>query len=242
MAAYQILSTRKIDPLLIKQAKQNNIEIVEKEFISVKPILTKEKAAEILAWANAGKEYIAFTSANAVAPFDYYLHPYDTYYVVNWKIFCLAGKTKEAVLNSRTLEKNIVDTATHAKALAQKIVEHDVKELLFFCGTKRREELPTFLKAHNVTVHEVTVYETLEVPTVHTKKIDGILFFSPSAVSSFFSVNKLDRKTICFAIGETTAAAIADFTDNKVITSEVPSPEMVIASVQFYFQNKTCYE
>jgi uroporphyrinogen-III synthase len=61
-------------------------------------------------------------------------------------------------------------------------------------------------------------------------------------VQSFFSVNHLKKSTVCFAIGKTTAESIADFTGNKIITSESPSQEMMIASVQNYFQNINCYE
>jgi uroporphyrinogen-III synthase len=161
---------------------------------------------------------------------------------VDWKIFCLSGKTREAVLNALVLEKNIVATAENASALAQKIIEHDVKEILFFCGNKRREELPAILKKNGITVHEIIVYETIEIPSIITADIDGIQFFSPSAVHSFFSVNSLTRNTVCFAIGNTTADAIKDFTDNRIIISESPTQEMMMACVQFYFQNINCYE
>ena len=136
--------------------------------------------------ASSGKEYIAFTSANAVTPFDQYLHQHDTYYVVGWKIFCLEGKTKETVLNSLLPKKNIIATAENAETLSQKIIEHGVKEIIFFCGDKRRNDLPDGLKKAGIIVHEVVVYETLEVPAIAAGDIDGILFFSPSAVRKFF--------------------------------------------------------
>jgi uroporphyrinogen-III synthase len=140
------------------------------------------------------------------------------------------------------LEKNIMATAEYGKDLAQKIVEYGVKEIVFFCGNKRRDELPTILREHNIAVHEVIVYETVEVPSVATNDIDAVLFFSPSAVNSFFSVNQLEKQTVCFAIGTTTADSIADYTDNKVIISEAPSQEMMLASLRFYFENKDYYE
>ncbi len=242
MAKYKVLSTKKLSPLLIEESKQNSIQIIEQEFISVQPIITKEKCKEVLDLAKSGKEYVAFTSANAVTPFYEYLHQHDTYFVVGWKIFCLAGKTKEAVLNSLLPEKNIISTAENAKVLSQKIIEHGVKEIIFFCGNKRRDDLPNILKDAGIIVHEVVVYETIEIPAVATKDIDAILFFSPSTVASFFTINKLNSKCVCFAIGQTTANTIIDFADNKIIIVETPSQETMVASVKFYFQNINCYE
>jgi uroporphyrinogen-III synthase len=242
MAKYKVLSTKKLSPPLIEKAKQKDIDIIEKEFIITQPIFTREKVKEVLDWVFAKKEYAAFTSANAVLPFKQYLHQYDTFYIADWKIFCLEAKTKTAVLENSTLLGNIMETAENAKALAQKIKEKSVDEIIFFCGNKRRDELPGILKDAGIKVHEVVVYETQEVPLVTTNEFDGVLFFSPSAVQSFFSVNKLSSQMICFATGPTTAAALADFTHNKIITSEAPGQEMMMACVQTYFQHINCYE
>lgn len=241
MAKYKVLSTKKLEPSLVEAAQQQDIAITEQEFISIRPIWTKEKAEEVL--AVSGKAgYVAFTSANAVTPFEKYFHQQDTYYVVNWKIFSLSGATKDAIVHSPLIEKNIVDTAANATALAEKIIAHGIPEIVFFCGDKRRNELPSTLRNAGITVHEIVVYETIDTPVITTDDMDGILFFSPSAVRSFFSVNQLKPQTVCFAIGQTTADTIADVTDNRIIISEAPSQEMMLASVQFYFKNINCYE
>lgn len=236
----KVLSTKKLSPSLIEQARQYGLDIIEQEFIAIKPIWSEEKFNEI--YKLFIKPYAIFTSANAVEIVDKYLHPHDTYYVVDWKIFCISGRTKEAVINASMLEKNIMATADYGKDLAQKIVEQGIKEVVFFCGNKRRDELPTILKQHHITVHEVVIYETVEVPSILTNDIDAVLFFSPSAVNSFFSVNQLEKKTVCFAIGTTTADSIAGYTDNKVIISEAPSQEKMLQSVQLYFEKKVGYE
>ena len=239
MAKYKVLTTKKLWDSLVKQANENDIEVIEKEFIYVEPIITEEKAKEVLDLAHSEKEYIAFTSANAVHPFKKYLHYKDTYYVAGWKIFCLSGKTKEELSESYSkLIGEIIDTAENARTLAQKIIRSGVKEIIFFCGNKRRDELPSILKNAGLVVHEVVVYNTHEIATVVTDDIDGILFFSPSAITSFFSVNQLKKNTICFAIGQTTEDVLANFTDNKIIVSESPSQEMMMALVNSYFQNE----
>ena len=241
-AKHKVLSTKKLEPSLVQKANECGIEIFEQEFISVRPIKNEETFRRIIEFAEAGKRTIVLTSANAVNVLDGYMHVGDTYYAVDWKIFCLSGKTKEAVLSAKLLEKNIIGEAPNATALAKEIIQHGVQEIVFFCGNKRRDDLPNVLKEAGVMVHEVVVYETMETPQVSTSDVDGILFFSPSAVQSFFSVNQLKKDTVCFAIGQTTADSIADFTDNRIIVSESPSQEMLLASVRFYFDNSGCYD
>lgn len=241
-AKHKVLSTKKLEPSLVEKAKEKGIEIIEQEFILIRPIRNEETFRKITGFAEDKKLIIALTSANAVGVLDSYMHVGDTFYVIDWKIFCLSGKTKEAVLSARLLGKNIIGEATNATALAKQIIQHGVQEIVFFCGNRRRDTLPTILEEAGIIVHEVVVYETLETPQVSTAGIDGILFFSPSAVQSFFSVNQLKKDTVCFAIGLTTADSIADFTDNRIIVSEVPSQEMLLGSVQFYFQNSGCYD
>lgn len=242
MARHKVLSTKKLDPLLVEQAKANGIDIIEQEFISIKPVWNKETYDRIIQLAENGKLDIVFTSANAVEILDQYLVAEDTYYVIDYRLFSLSGKTKQAIEQARLLKGTILGEAPTAGLLARKIIEQGIKEVVFFCGNKRRDELPALLKEAGVTVHEVTVYETIETPVAATENMKAILFFSPSAVQSFFSVNQLKKDTVCFAIGETTAASLADFTDNRIIISEFPSQEMMMASVNFYFQNYNCYE
>lgn len=238
----QILSTKKLLPTIIEQAKQMNIEIIEKEFISIKPISTVEKYEEIMPLIlNSKTINVVFTSPNAVDVIKNYLHHADTWYVPDWNVFCLQGKTNDS-LHPYINRNRILATAKNASGLAQKIIDFGEKEIVFFCGQNRRNELPEMLKNAGVNIHEIVVYETRETPFISDQAFDGILFFSPSAVKSFFSVNHLNKENICFAIGETTAAAIKEYTSNKIIISESQTQEMMLATINFYFQNSNCYE
>jgi uroporphyrinogen-III synthase len=242
MIAYNVLSTKKISPSLITKARQNNIEIIEQEFISIKPILTKEKYEQVMPIVlNTKASNVVFTSANAVEAVKNYLHQDATWFLPNWDIFCLSGKTKDS-LKPNIKESQIIATAENASALAQKIVERSIQEIVFFCGTKRRDELPGILKRAKIKLEEIAVYETMETPVVSPMVYDGILFFSPSSIKSFFSVNQLNKNIVCFVIGKTTADALKEYTDNKVIISEYPGEEMMLATVNFYFKNINCYE
>jgi uroporphyrinogen-III synthase len=56
-------------------------------------------------------------------------------------------------------------------------------------------------------------------------------------VESYCSLNTIDRNTILFAIGNTTAAALKDL-NNKVIISEVPGKEDVVNTMINYYKTK----
>jgi uroporphyrinogen-III synthase len=241
---HKILSTKKLDPSLKEEMEQKAVEVVEQEFITIQPINTLEKHQEVFLWiTNTEPIAVAFTSQHAVTYVFKHLHSYDTYYVpAQWKLFCLEGATRNAVIEQK-YDNQVVDTASNATELAKKIITNGTfKKALFFCGNKRRDELPALLKEQGIEVHEVIVYETVETPVVATQDMDAVLFFSPSAVKSFFSVNSLPKKTACFAIGATTAQAITDYTDNRVITSDDTTQESLLASVWFYLQNINIYE
>jgi uroporphyrinogen-III synthase len=242
MTKYKVLSTKKLDASLVEKAKENDIEIIEQEAISVHSILTEEKANEIMPFIlSKDVQSVVFTSSNAVETIKKFLRQDDTWIVPNWDVFCISGKTKD-LLHPYINPSRIIATAEYGKDLAERIIENGVMDVVFFSGNKRRDELPLILKEAGVTIHEIVIYETIETPQVSTEDIDGILFFSPSAVQSFFSVNQLKKETVCFSIGYTTAESVAGFTDNRTIISEAPSQEMILASVHFYFANKACYE
>lgn len=239
MAKYKVLSTKKLEPSLIELAKKNDIEIIEQEFISINPIRNQETFNRILGFINGKILNIALTSTNAVDALNSYMHFNDTYLVADWNIFCLSGKTKEAVMNALLLRKNIAGEASNATELAGEIISKGVKEIVFFCSDKRRDELPTTLKNANIKVHEVIVYETTETPVTVSNDFDAVLFFSPSGVQSFFSANELNEDSVCFAIGRTTATSIATYTQNKIINSIIPDPKMMIEEAIEYFKQET---
>ncbi|NII24065.1 uroporphyrinogen-III synthase [Pseudoflavitalea sp. X16] len=244
MAQYTILSTKKIAPTLKEEMVQRGIDVLEEEFITIKPILNQIKQVEIKPWIEHPVEIaVVFTSQHAAATVNKYLRPFDTYIIPgNWRVFCLSGATKESA-QQHILAEQLIDTAPNATELAAKIIAHgQFKQVVFFCGNQRREELPRLLKEAGIEVVEIVVYETIATPVLATNNLDAVLFFSPSAVKSFFSVNTLKKDTPCFAIGATTAAAIGEYTDNKVITSDTPSPETMLASVLFYLQNIDLYK
>lgn len=146
--------------------------------------------------------------------------------------FCVGSKTK------KLLEENgmtVIASAEYGKDLAEIIVEKYPNEnFIFFCGNRRRDELPSILKKNMVSFEEIEVYKTILNPKKMEQAFDGILFFSPSGVESYIKGQMFENGgipafagMIAFCIGTTTATEAKKYTE-KVIVAEKPTIESVI--------------
>lgn len=225
-----ILSTRPIDAPLINEARYQNIEIDILSFIETVPIQSIEVQQEI---ENAllKSSAVVFTSMNAVEAVANELDGHQP----DWKIYSIGNTTRQLV-KKYFGEEAIAGSAESAAELAELIVgEDNSDDIFFFCGEQRRDELPDILRSNDIDVNEIVVYQTIQVKHKIEKTYHGILFFSPSAVQSFFSNNKISDKTILFAIGNTTATEIKKYTNNKIITGDEPSKEnLVMEMIRYY--------
>ena len=206
-----ILSTRPIGDPLINESKHQNIEIDILSFIETVPIRSIEVQQEI---ENAllKSSAVVFTSMNAVEAVANELDGHQP----DWRIYSMGNTTRQLV-KKYFGEEAIAGTAESAAELAELIVEEDNSDdIFFFCGEQRRDELPDILRSNDIDVNEIVVYQTIQVKHKIEKTYHGILFFSPSAVQSFFSNNKISDKTILFAIGNTTATEIKKYANNKI--------------------------
>jgi len=240
----RILCTRPLSEHLLQEAATQGLDISVQAFTDIQPLVTKELWAiiEPLIFRNIT---VVFTSAHAVNTLErHYFHQPDTYYVIgdNWQVYCLEAGTLQAVKEDLP-NCPVKAAAANATDLAHAMLkEEDITDVYFFCGRQRREELPSILTQRGVRVHEIVLYENVPTPVITETDYDGIFFFSPSAVTSFFSVNRLPKTTVCFAIGATTAKTVEDFTDNKIIISTAPRAESMVQTAIFYFNNINCYE
>ena len=148
-------------------------------------------------------------------------------------IYCVGRRTK------RLIEKHI-SKVTHVENSAGKLANYLTgvlknEEVTYFCGSKRRDELPQILSDHGIDLKEVVAYQTLLSPNTLEKKYDGILFFSPSGIESFISKNSIENE-VAFCIGGTTAKE-AQKHFKTVVEAKLPSVESVVNSVNAYFIN-----
>src|SRR6185436_12065727 len=100
---------------------------------------------------------------------------------------------------------------------------------------------PRQLRKNNIGVTEIVVYKTISTPQKIEKKYDGILFFSPSAVKSFFQANQLNDRTVLFAIGNTTANEIKNVSENKIVIGETPDINTLLNKVISYFRKNAIH-
>ena len=225
-----ILSTRPLSNATIEQAAAGNITIETIAFIRTEAV-DEAYVKTAIKDLSAMQVTAVFTSMNAVEAVAAQLEDQEP----SWKIFTLGTATTN-IAKEKFRHSNISGGGENASALADRIIEEgNVKSVIFFCGEQRRDELPDKLHQHNIHVEEITVYKTMDLPHRLTKTYDGIMFFSPSAVESFFSSNTAPASTILFAIGDTTAAAIEQYAPNKVITSDTPGKEALVDKVISYY-------
>ncbi|WP_223151984.1 uroporphyrinogen-III synthase [Chitinophaga qingshengii] len=239
------MCTRSLSGELITEAGDHGIAVDVQDFIQIKPVINKELLGEenMRRIFSNSEIPLVFTSAHAVKVFsDQYLYQDDTCFVVGNPICCIDGNTKKLV--QEEFPTNVIlAEASYGTDLAAAIVAlGNIREVHFFCGNQRRNELPQGLRDAGIKVNEYVIYENNPTPEVVTDAYDGVLFFSPSAVKSFFSVNKPAPETVCFAIGTTTAAALEDYTDNKIITAPYTDAASLVKTAIFYFNNINCYE
>lgn len=225
-AKLKILSTKSLRQETIDKGSINDIEIDELPFITTEPIKDEELKTVLRGFLQQNITAV-FTSKNAVLAFEQIVNA-----EVPWKIYCIGQSTQKSVAKVFGEEK-IAGTADNASDLADIILQdEETRKVTFFCGKQRREELPAKLSKAEIELEEVVVYETFETPQkISRKHYDGILFFSPSAVKSFFSLNKLNEDIQVFAIGKTTADAITQYTEKDIIIAETPGEENVIDQV-----------
>ncbi len=225
-----ILSTGALEQSLIAHAETKNIFIENISFIETKIIDDDFLHKRILHLAHH-QLTVVFTSRNAVEAIAKHLQNVKP----NWKIFCVGSITGNLIKQNFD-ESSIAGTADSASGLADIIIsQKNISSIIFFCGDKRKNELPGKLRQQNIEVNEIEVYKTFETPHTVTKNYDAIFFYSPSAVSSFFSVNKINEQTILFAIGNTTSNEIKKYSDNKTIIGKEPMKELLINEAINYF-------
>jgi uroporphyrinogen-III synthase len=213
-----VLSTQNLPDSLVEFAAARGVELDIVPFIRIELLTTDGMPT--------GPLVAVFTSQHAVEAVD--AGP-------DWKIFCIDGATRK-LAEQRFGKGAIAGTAFSAGELAEVIIGSGVeKRVLFFCGDNRRDELPFRLRSAGFVVDERIVYRTIQTPQRLARDYAGVAFFSPSGADSFFSVNPVSEKAIYFAIGRTTAAAVAERTGKVPMIGSRPEKEVLIKEMIAHF-------
>jgi uroporphyrinogen-III synthase len=217
-----ILSTKKLLPNQKQDILDANISLIDEDFIE-----TKIKNFEFSKVNNN----LIFTSQNAVQ--SILQHP-KCNELKSKNVFSVGMKTKDLLTENGF---NVVAYTGYASDLAEIIsLIYSKESYTFFSGNLRRDVLPNTLKENGITFNEIEVYETNITSKKIANKLDGILFFSPSAVESYLKLNTI-KEEMCFCIGETTAEALENKKIKNIIIADKPSVENVIYEVLEYYNN-----
>lgn len=145
--------------------------------------------------------------------------------------FCVGEKTKSL------LEKKgqkVIKMTEYASELAPYLVENHSNDYFhFFCGNIRSDVIPTKLKDNNVAFEEIEVYKTSLNPKKFQREFDGILFFSPSGIRSYFEKNKPSTvQSVAVCIGITTSSEAKKYIKNVVISNSTTVESVIAKAVK----------
>ncbi len=217
-----ILSTKKLLPNQKQEFLDANFTVIEEDFIE-----TNIKNFEL---SKINKNLI-FTSQNAVQ--SILQHP-KCNELKSKNVFSVGMKTKDLLTENGF---KVLAYTGYAADLAEIIsLIYSKESYTFFSGNLRQEVLSNTLKENGITFNEIEVYETNLIQKKIINKLDGILFFSPSAVESYLKLNTI-KEEICFCIGETTAESLENKKVKNIIIADKPSVENVIYEVIEYYNN-----
>lgn len=217
----RLLATKLISLAFKERLLQLGFSVVDAPFISINPLPFQ--------WQDQSQNLI-FTSQNAVR-FFLQKHKNDPH-TASKKYFCVGEKTK--TLLEENGQKVIKMTLKSAELAHFLVNNHKNEHFTFFCGTRRMPDLEMQCQQHKITLHIVELYETLERPQKIKATVDGILFYSPSAVTSFFLENEWPQNAYGFCLGTSTAAQLKQHT-NQYYVAQQPNDTAILLTLKKHF-------
>ncbi|UQD55638.1 uroporphyrinogen-III synthase [Flavobacterium sp. K5-23] len=226
MSQISILSTKTLSTEQRQAFLEANLDVLEQDFIEIKNNIFE---------LNKINTNLIFSSQNAVLS----LMEQNDWEVLKTKsVFCVGIKTKELLeLNGFQVDVYM----DYASELAEIItLIYNKESYTFLSGNLRKETLPKALKRGGITFNEIEVYQTKLAPfkISDKEKFDGIMFFSPSAVESYLTNNKI-KNEICFCVGNTTAKTLETNKIKNIVIAETPTIEEVIEEVIEYYKTES---
>ncbi len=146
-------------------------------------------------------------------------------------VVCVGVNTKQLLQENGFTVLECEDYAENLAPIIQQkyVLEH----IAFFAGNIRRNVLPNAFQNSRILFNEYTVYQNTANSKEVKAKINGILFFSPSAIQSYLKHNSITNQT-CFCIGTTTAEALNGITTNVVIANKQTIENVIIQCINYY--------
>ena len=219
-SAARVFSTKSLSESQTKLF-HNNIASESSDFIKVRSNRIAPKVVKDVI------ENVIITSKNGVeALLDNF-----TKEELNFKnIFCVGRRTKKMIQQK-------IGPVNHTEKNAERLAEYLSKEMkgdsvTYFCSDLRLDTLSKILTENKIEVNEVEAYKTMYSPELVSESIDGMLFYSHSAVNSYLQKNTTDK--VAFCIGASTAKEAQKYFE-KVEVAQIPTVESVIELVNLHY-------
>lgn len=200
--------------------------------ISLEPAISKEDLTLLGALPAQPLPFIC-TSANTVAALQAYHIIPNSY----WHFYCLENTTKQAILKAWP-SAHIAGTAIDAQQLANLIITDQLKVVYYLCSEIRLDLLPKTLTESQILLHEIICYRNVAQPITFEKTYDVLLFCSPSAVNAYALNNEFQAEQHLFAIGNTTARALNNYTQQPIHVASIPDKRVLLQEAITYIKTK----
>lgn len=226
--APHIISTRKLTSDKLDELQEKGWKFTLHDFISKVIHVPTEITTQSI------NKHIVLTSITGVKAFLQIAKHLDLN-IVDYAIYCISRGTKEYSVASGL---NIKSTAPNASALADEILrDAGVKVVTHVSSNLRRDELSGKLNKAGVAVQDVIAYRTEFTPVVVDASYDAIVFFSPSAVDSFLTLNPM-KEVPCFCIGKTTADHAKQKGYQETYIADAPSEDILLQTIINHYSKK----
>lgn len=236
--------TRPLTSEQIQFAEELNLSVTMEPAIDIRYRENWDELKSIL--QNSSSKLFAFTSQSGVEAFRRYSEISGDL-IHGQHAYAVGSKTAEALIKIGLIP--ITPDQHDGTGLAKKIrddlsenPDSEEKTVLHFCGNRRREEFRLFLDGSGIQVRDLVVYQTvLNEMTLNLYGIDGILFYSPSAVHAFRKSGGFNSGSLpeLFAIGATTGKELSIESGKHVHISPKANTKTFLSYVSQILANKS---
>lgn len=224
----RLVSTKKLNPELLQALAMVNIQVVQEDFIR------RTVAVPQNLQVNSINTKLVFTSKMGVRAWLEIVKEFRLD-INRHSIYCLSHRTKALAVQHGF---HVIGVGLDAGSLADVILaDKSTDRITYICGNRRRDELPNKLRSNGLEIQEVVAYKTELTPTVIQPGHQGILFFSPSAVESYFVLNQ-DIECTAFCLGHTTAQEAQRMGFSEIQIADSSTPESLVEKIIHFYKFK----
>ena len=229
------------DSPYMHMAKRLKVEVDFFPFIRIEPTSVQDFRNQKLQISEHSA--IIFTSRNAIDHFFGLCKACRQEIPDDMKYFCITDQTAYYLQKYIVVRKRKVYTGSRTAAdLIALIKRHKKERYLFPCADVRKQDIPDFLQAQDITFRELVIYHTCanemnNLPRPITD-YDLIAFFSPSGVralvENFPDFNQYGIRLAAF--GPTTARSVREHGLHLDIEAPLPKVPSMTAAIERYAQ------